>query len=251
MTLSELTTASKIMVGSQQASKIYIGNTQIYSASRLPSGYTELSYISSTVNGSQYIDTGCKLMETTDDIQIDFKFNFKGHGGTKTQSTLLASQPEVSPYPGFVMRIGSYSNQNIGIELCTKWNIPDKIGHSESNKYYYINYEGSTSGGNPRFQTTHTTGEIIEDSIIITDIPAAQVHQNNAVLFCAMNNSNQPFRYSEADIYYLKFTKGGTVLREFIPAKRNSDNEVGLYDIQNNVFYPSQGTNSFVGTALS
>ena len=46
-----------------------------------------------------------------------------------------------------------------------------------------------------------------------------------------MNNSNQPFRYSEADIYYLKFTKGGTVLREFIPAKRNSDNEVGLYDI--------------------
>jgi len=50
-------------------------------------------------------------------------------------------------------------------------------------------------------------------------------------LFCALNGSNQPFRFVEADLYYLRFTKGNTVVRDLIPAKRNSDNEVGLYDI--------------------
>ena len=67
--------------------------------------YQQLEYISSTKTGGQYIDLCCKLMENTDDIQMYIKFNIKGNGKDNNgQSTLIASQPEVNPYPGFVLR---------------------------------------------------------------------------------------------------------------------------------------------------
>ena len=61
--------------------------------------YQVLDYISSTATGGQYIDLGCKLMENTDDIRIDMKYNIKGHGKTGVQqSTFICAQPETSPY---------------------------------------------------------------------------------------------------------------------------------------------------------
>jgi hypothetical protein len=80
---------------------------------------------------------------------------------------------------------------------------------------------------------------IYEFSETLNNIPASQVNNCTCTLFCALDSSNNPFRFCEADLYYLKFTKGNTVVRDLIPAKRSSDNEIGLYDIQNDVFYAS------------
>ena len=33
----------------------------------------------------------------------------------------------------------------------------------------------------------------------------------------------------------------GTLVRDFIPCYRNSDNEIGLYDLVNDIFYTNQG----------
>lgn len=103
--------------------KTSIGSTPIYGK------YRKLSYISSTQNGGQYIDLGCKLMENTDDIRMYIKFNIKGFGkndNSDAQSTLIASQPEVSPYPGFVLRktyrVSNYSYLQF-IECSAKWNF--------------------------------------------------------------------------------------------------------------------------------
>lgn len=41
----------------------------------------------------------------------------------------------------------------------------------------------------------------------------------------------------------------GTILRNFIPAKRNSDNVIGLYDLANDVFYTNAGSGTFVAGA--
>ena len=71
--------------------------------------YKRIEYISSTSTGGQYIDLGCKLLENTDDIEIDIKFNIKGRGKDNGQSTFIAAQPEISPYPGFVLRYNTAS----------------------------------------------------------------------------------------------------------------------------------------------
>ena len=99
--------------------------------------YIPVEYISSTETGGQYIDLGCHLMENTDDIKINIKFNIRGTGksssGNSTQSTLIACQPEVNPYPGFVLR--RFSDNAYYIHLQTKWQFTNSVKRSTENKY--------------------------------------------------------------------------------------------------------------------
>lgn len=214
--------------------------------------YQQLEYISSTKTGGQYIDLCCKLMENTDDIQMYIKFNIKGDGKDNNyQSTLIASQLEVSPYPGFVLRKtcneSSYSNYKF-IDCSAKWSFENSIKGNNSNKYYANALRGPINSENlDNTNTIHKRiGNIYEETVLFNNIPQEQCHNMNCHLFCALNSSNNPFRYVEADLYYLKFTKGGQVIRNLIPVKKVSTNEIGLYDIENDHLYISQGDDPFV-----
>lgn len=46
-------------------------------------------------------------------------------------------------------------------------------------------------------------------------------------------------------LYGCKLFTGQTLVRNFIPCIRKSDNEPGLYDTINNIFYTNQGTGKF------
>lgn len=216
--------------------------------------YDQLEYISSTSTGGQYINLGCKLLENTDDIKIDIKFNITDHGKTGVQqSTLIASQPEVSPYPGFTIRIGRYEvtdTRNV-VTFNNKWMCStDWVSYTNSSKigysFSYMVPMGEYSYKPAGDGTTTLIGQIYEYSIVLDQIPDSQISDFNCHLFCALDSSNQPFRYIAADLYYLKFTKGNTVIRNLVPARRKSDNAVGLYDIENDHFYVSQGDEPFV-----
>ena len=45
---------------------------------------------------------------------------------------------------------------------------------------------------------------------------------------------------------YDKSTTPKTLVRDFIPCYRNSDNEIGLYDLVNDMFYTNSGTGTFI-----
>lgn len=206
--------------------------------------YKRLEYISSTKTGGQYIDLGCQLMNSTDDIQIDIKFNIKGVGkissGTDSNlATLISSQPEVTPWPGFVLRRMTASAGTLHLQA--KWAFTNSVKKSSGNKWEskYLSYNGNER---------RTWQTIYEFSETLDNIPSSQINNCTCILFCALDGSNNPFRYAEADLYYLKFTKGGHVVRNLIPVQRKSDNEVGLWDMENQVFYTSQGNEPFVGT---
>ena len=219
--------------------------------------YQLLDYISSTATGGQYIDLGCKLMENTDDIRIDMKFNFKGHGKTGVQqSTFIASQPEISPYPGFTMRIGSIdplSIPNVAIAIRLKW-LSDNSHYDASNRYIHLDgYSGQNSNGtfdNPELER-HFINNIYEDSITINNIPQDQCHNMNTHLFCALDSSGQPFRFSEVDVYYMRIYKSETLVRSLWPVRRRLDNAIGLYDIITDHFYTSQGDEPFIGPEIN
>lgn len=49
-----------------------------------------------------------------------------------------------------------------------------------------------------------------------------------------------------AKTYYVKIYEGDTLVRDCIPVFRKSDNEVGMYDLVNGVFYMNQGAGNFV-----
>ena len=54
---------------------------------------------------------------------------------------------------------------------------------------------------------------------------------------------------SSAKLYSAKIYKSSEIIRDFIPAKRNSDSVVGLYDLVNGVFYTNAGTGTFIAGA--
>ena len=208
--------------------------------------YIPLKYISSTSTGGQYIDLGCHLMENTDDIQIDIKFNIKGEGKSSSGNdsrlcTLIGSQPEVSPWPGFILRKFTISTNYIHLQA--KWSFTNSVkrgGEARYDSKYLSYYKGNNN------MTGAECGNIYEFTEILNNIPASQVNNCTCTLFCTYNGSNVPFRFCEADLYYLKFTKGGQVIRNLIPVKKVSTNEIGLYDIENDHLYISQGDDPFV-----
>lgn len=244
MTNLELSSSSKVYVGDTQAKKVYIGNTRVWSASRLPDGYEDIPYISSTKTGGQYIDLNYKLMETTDDIKLELKFNIKDNGlNTSGQGTFMSCKREISPYPGFAFRVPNQADVNdVRLEFGTKWQISNSYGGNGT--WYVAGYEtlnASSASNNPK-----KTNQIIEDTIILDNIPSTQTQDISTFVFCTFSSSNQPMRYVVADLYYLKITKGTQVVRDLLPAKRISDSAIGMYDVQNNVFYTSGSANSFV-----
>ena len=46
--------------------------------------------------------------------------------------------------------------------------------------------------------------------------------------------------------YGLKMWTDDVLVRDFIPVERISDGELGLYDLENDVFYPNIGTDTFI-----
>ena len=235
--------------------------------------YKQLEYISSTQTGGQYINLGCKLFENTDDIRIDVKFNMKGGGKDYNDSSgvnqtkpsvLIGSISESTPYYGFVVRkadIGSSGTVNDNyVTMYTKWEISNSVygcynGDQNSKQKYYPTYlAGNISG----YEQT-PTNQIHEKSLIIDNlstIPSNTFNQMASLetymfgIYCDAATSNphhgQIWRFSESDVYYCKIMKGNQVVRNLIPMLRVYDNTPGLFDLENEKFYASQGDNPFV-----
>lgn len=228
--------ANNFRIGEQEAN-IYYGNI-------LLTRYKPLEYISSTQTGGQYIDLGCKLLENTDDIEIDMKYNPKGKGkDNHSQSTLLGNQGASNPYPGFVIR-AAYSGNDGYIEGFAKWNFTGAVYTKD--RYYHEDILGNSyvSG-----YCTRRFNNIYNIHWLIDNIPDGQVVSDmKTFLFSSFKSDGTPERFIEADLYYLRIKKGNTVIRDLVPVYDKVQQEAGLLDLVNNVFYKSQGDSPFVGS---
>ncbi len=196
---------------------------------KLPAGYTELEYISSTSSGGQYIDLDILLYDVLNknyDIAIKFKAKGSGQDNT-TQGTIFGCQDNTgSPWPGTFIRIAG--------------NGTDMQGR-------YI-------GGSGKDNTLGRVNNIIEltektspNKNVYNYNNSGRTHTWGTSLFCIFNSQNKinRIRYIEADLYYFKLFVEGTLVRDMIPCK-NSNDVAGLYDLVNNVFYASPNGALFV-----
>lgn len=180
--------------------------------------YQELEYIQST--GTQWIDT---LVKCKDTLKFQTKFstqihtdgNYFGHSGGGEEDSF---------------RFFSYATPN------TK---PDGV--------WYLDYgSGDGDGYNRIFGGTATLNTIYEFEVgnryikdmvsglnIISDTSVSFANKNYN--FCIANGGSQLF------IYYFKLYDGNTLIRDMIPAKRISDDSIGMVDKLTNTFYNSLG----------
>ena len=200
-----------------------LGNKKI-----LPADYTQVGYIEST--GTQYIDSGVKLglndgfdikFLTTNNPQTTGIYGaiFGGRSGSGNKEYQLTTFDTASLGRGGTLRWGSNSvgacvNAKITTNIIQKCSLKNKIYKAPDNTESEITVNS-------------------EDSVYNTYIFGL----NNSGVFTQSGNGCR--------IYYLKLYNGDTLIRDFIPCIRNADNEVGMYDLVNNVFYTNQGTGEF------
>lgn len=197
---------------------VFSGDSQsgyewVYNPSRLPDGYTEIEYIENT--SQAYINLGIDPYNATGN-----SFTVESTFSSYTQSNLtylISCEYTTSPYNGFVARWNGSSIELVGNSTSvdtTAQNIPNGDGTSAIT-----------------FHSDSTT-----------------TNNNNTpiTLFSGLNGSS-PWRYGKGRLYALKMTLNNSVVRELVPAMRDSDSKYGMYDIVNDVFYLSSNIYNFSG----
>lgn len=191
------------------------------SASILPSDYTQLKYISSS--GTQYIDTDL-IPDST--IGFDIKF---------------ITYNELSSSSDFGTIFGTRTNyRSNGYQLTT---------YSEGDLEGHFLYGGTRYNA---FMTKEAINNISFKNEILTkadgtteDLSGETTYPSRSIVLFANRDGSTVTEYSKTRLYSCSFDKNGTLIRNFIPAMRNSDNEIGLYDIVGDKFYANLGTGVF------
>jgi len=181
----------------------------------LPPAYQQVEYIEGT--GTQYINTNFVDAGNTDyEMQFElttFARNYQMYiGGYRNQPAfpkLFASGDQFS-----LLRIQSSSDHT--------FNVAPGIRYS-------IKIEGSIlTFNNTTLSLTRGSGKDAATTIYV------------------FNCYSEPNLISAMKLYSLKMYDNGVKVRDLVPCYRKSDNEIGLYDIVNNVFYTNAGTGTFI-----
>jgi len=171
----------------------------------VPSTYTKLEYIESPRGA--YIDTGVTYGKFVHDIAfiIDGQRNLLGNGVSAAQFWEATNADKFIFYGG-----------NINIDTTERNIVEFTMRESDA-------------------------------SLQVGDVVSTSNHTSIAGKSYWLFGLNSSYNYSaRAKLYNLKvYDLNGKIVRDMVPVKRNSDNEVGLYDNVNDVFYTNQGSDKF------
>ena len=192
--------------------KVYLFNGEQTHYEHSISGlYTFINYIEGT--GTQWIDTGIQPITTT---KIATKCSFSVDGGNV-----------------FIGSTGLPDDNDFRI-------------FRASGQYLYFDRGGGRLNNSLSLNTVYE----LEFGNWYIKINGQTVQSGNAFNIGLSSSTIKVMPTTNSDygrIYYLKIYDGDTLVRDFIPTKRNSDNEIGLYDKVTKQFFTNQGTGTFIG----
>ena len=191
--------------------------------SQLPTEYQEVEYIQSS--GTQYIDTG---VVATSGFEIDIKINIDTV--TDSWAPIVAAHELSAPYKrNFIAYTLSKKIEIDAGDKITQTSVTltgdDVIKASNVENNFYLNVNGTN------YTPTVTTA-------------ASNLAYSGRTMHL-LHSNGYDFGYTSGKVYYCKITVDGTLVRNFVPCYRKSDNIVGLYDLVNGVFYTNAGTGNF------
>lgn len=192
----------------------------------LPPEYQEVEYIQSS--GTQYIDTGFFCNQDTGIIADIQQVSYDGNWRVWIGSLQTTSD-------GNWVHLGQASRDK-GLRF--SWGagagtyVYTSISSSDFNRHTYQIDKGELTIDNT---TTYT----LTNSYEFTTSPST------IVLFADKKGSTIT-EYSSIKIFYCKLYDNNVLIRNLIPCYRKSNNEIGMYDTVNGVFYTNQGTGTFL-----
>lgn len=194
----------------------------------VPDGYTQLKYLESS--GTQIIDTNfAPTLETklqVTGVRMPSQTGYNRIAGCNKPSVYIPMNNGVYAQR-FYCQFGNSSEVSI--------DSPLPLGTSEP----------------PTLTTDKTQGTFEADGATKTKALGATglgtVDPASTIALFGGKQGSSFFQYTSARIFRAKIWDNGTLVRDFVPAMRNLDEVLGMYDIVNNVFYTNDGTGVFTG----
>jgi len=157
--------------------------------------------------GTQYIDTGITVKATT---LAEFEYQFVGSAATNYVFGQIA---------GFGNRVMGYRKTAIWWFRRTDLNLGDNDKHKV---------------------VFDQDGKVYRDGF--------GTQQSQTILLFAERNDNSAINKGKVKIYNFKLKEGTTpsIIQNLIPARRNSDGVLGMYDTVSNTFFTNAGTGEFI-----
>lgn len=186
----------------------------------LPSGYTQLEYIQSS--GTQRINTNYNPTQNT---RVLAKAYFNAISSSTTRYFFGAATSSKNA----AYECGS-SNSKIGI-----------VHNAAESKFTF-------PSTNP-FTIDYNKNVIYFNGSQVGTFDASTFTSSHTLYIFDTNRNNAAYRPIPAiTLYSFKIYTNDVLQRDYVPC-RNQSNEIGLYDVVNNIFYGNAGTGSFVAGA--
>ena len=194
----------------------------------MPNGYTRLEYIESS--GTQYIDPGIASSNT---IGININYSYPTINSSTNAGVcgiLQGNEPRTDSL--FISTNIGKTNGNLFFAHRGVTSSTDIT--TTANKIYNVKINWRNSG------------------VIDFGERTINVGTNNAAsgairLFGRKSGSS--YTYASLKMYSCQFSDETKMIRNLIPAKRNLDSVIGMYDTVNGVFYGNKGTGTFTAGA--
>ena len=208
----------------QLSSYIALNNyVEAIRSSQLPAGYTELEYIEST--GTQAIDT--KIVLQTNNVEFEWTAVDKS---TNSGTSLFGSETRSSPkYTGILHGSKTFRTLYYG-------SITGKD----------VGYSAGAKLASWKLLLADTVRLYKNDVMVSSELAASSLQKSLPIAVFASNFRGSMGQFSSVQMYSFKILDGGNLVLNLIPAMRNSDNVVGMYDTISGTFFTNSGTGNFV-----
>ena len=194
--------------------------------------YDRLDYIESS--GSQYIDLDYICKTTNIKIELDLAWTGTNVGAFETFIGFMYSTSQVTPRIG----LHKYSSNLMFGANNTVLASPAQTPTRNERFIYYGDFTSSNS-------KLYKNG-----TLIASTTSTYSFSTNTCPTYLFARYCPGSMNYATMRLYNCKIWEGDTLVRHYIPAKNNRTNEVGVYEILNNVFYKNSGSGNFTYGAI-
>ena len=202
------------------------GYEWVYKPKILPTGYTKVEYIQNT--GTSYINT-----------------NYYPN-----QDTRIVAEMQVVSFNSFGRLLGAGNHNTANTISC------DYIDSGSVFEVSWGGYTGWTQYSVTSNYDKHTydwnkNSFYIDGTLLDTKTFKSFTCSYKLGIFNVLESGDVPTsntgRYFYGKLYSFKIYDNDTLVRDFVPCKRDSDSKYGLYDVVNDVFYVSPNNTNFSG----
>ena len=208
--------------------KYIMSQVQSQPSGRLPSGYQEVEWIGCT--GTQVIDTNVVAKTSTEVETYMYIPSF-------SDDYFLSARKDSGNTRFYLINLNNYDGTHPNIYTTKdQWGSGSSVDKEVGQNVWRLIKTGCT--------TTKCYIEI--DGDYKEQVYSSSVDYGiNLYLFGGNINGSTYYSPNGTKIQYLKMWQDGTLIRDLVPCYRTLDNEIGLYDLVNDVFYTNSGSGSF------